>query len=326
MRKELNDNMDDLLVKYLLDEATTQERRDVLEWITEKSVNQKYFEHFKLIWLRSKQLAVHSEVDENIAWARFKERVEENEVKVIPLKPSMFFRILRVAAAVVLIIGASWYGYLLSLRNTVSQQVSVYSGAQTLVDTLPDGSVITLNKNTTISYPEQFTAGKTREVILKGEAFFQVTPDKTKPFMIHANDVEVRVVGTSFNVKSTNEKTEIVVETGLVEVTKKEQKVRIKPEERVTAVKDEKLIKEKSDNNFYAYYRTKKLVCNDTPLWKLAEVLNESYRSHIIVSPEIKNLPINTTFEEKSLDEILNIISETFGITVVQKDGQIILK
>ena len=326
MRIELNDNMDDLLVKYLLDEATAQERREVVEWIAEKPVNQNYFEHFKLIWLRSKQLAVHSGVDENKAWMRFKERVEENEVPVVPLQPSIFFKILRVAAAIILITGAGWYGYLLSIKNTVSQRVSVYSGAQPLVDTLPDGSIITLNKNTTISYPEKFTAGDTREVILKGEAFFQVTPDKAKPFMIHANDVTVRVVGTSFNVKSSVEKTEIVVETGLVEVTKKEQKVSIKPEERVSAVKDQGLKKEKSNDHFYTYYRTNKLVCNDTPLWKLAEVLNESYRSHIIVSQEIRNLPINTTFEKKSLDEILNIISETFGITVVQKDGQIILK
>jgi len=319
--------MDDLLVKYLLDEATRQERREVEVWVAEEAANRKYFENFKLIWNRSKYLAAHSEVDEEMAWIRFKDRVQETEIQVIPLAANPFFKYLRIAAAVILVAGGSWFTYLIAVKNSFSKEISVHSGVKTLVETLPDGSVVTLNKNTTISYAENFTAGSTREIKLKGEAFFQVTPDKSKPFLIEANDVIVRVVGTSFNVKSSLKRTEVIVETGLVEVTKKEHKVKIKPEEKVTVLKDRpELIVKKNEDQFYKYYRTDKLVCNDTPLWKLAEVLSEAYHTRVIVNAERKNLVINTTFESKSLDEILMIISETFNITVVQNDGQIILK
>jgi len=319
--------MDDLLVKYLLDEATRQERREVEEWVGEKTTNRMYYDNFKLIWNRSKHIAAHSDVDEDMAWIRFKDRVQESDTLLVPLVPNPFFKFLRIAAAIILLAGGSWFAYLMSVKNNFSQQISVRSGAKMVVDTLPDGSIITLNKNSTITYSENFNAGKIREVKLTGEAFFQVTPNKSKPFMIDANDVIVRVVGTSFNVKSSTEKTEVIVETGLVEVTKKEQKVKIKPEEKVTVVKDRsELIAQKNDDQFYKYYRTDKLVCDHTPLWKLAEVLNEAYHTRIVVSPEQKDLPINTTFESKSLDEILMIISETFNITVVRNDGQIILK
>ena len=326
MRKETN-NMDGLLVKYLLNEANRQEREMVEEWVALYSANRTYFENFKMIWDRSIHVAAHSEVDEELAWIRFKDRVQEREISVIPLKTNPFFKYLRIAAAVILVAGGSWFTYLIAVKNNFSKQISMHSGTRTLVDTLPDGSVITLNKNASISYAENFTAGGTREVKLRGEAFFQVTPDKSKPFLIEADDVIVRVVGTSFNVKSNIERTEVIVETGLVEVTKKEQKVKIKPEEKVTVLKDHsELTPKKNEDQFYKYYRTDKLVCEGTPLWKLAGVLSEAYQQRIVVSAERRDLPINTTFESKSLDEILMIISETFNITVVRNDGQIILK
>ena len=326
MRKEMN-NMDDLLVKYLLDEATRQERGEVEKWVSLQKANHAYFQNFKIIWNRSKQLAAQSEVDEEMAWIRFKDRVQETELSEITLISNPYFKYLRIAAAIILVAGGSWFTYLISFRNNFSQQISVHSGAKTLVDTLPDGSIVTLNKNSTISYTENFTNSNTRSVKLKGEAFFQVTPDKSRPFLIEANDVTVRVVGTSFNVKSSLERTEVIVETGLVEVTKKEQKVKIRPKEKVTVLKNlSELVARKNEDQFYQYYRTDKLVCNDTPLWKLAEVLSEVYHTQVVVSQERKNLPINTTFESKSLDEIVMIISETFNITVVRNDEQIILK
>jgi len=319
--------MDDLLVKYLLEEATKQDRIEVEKWIALQTANGMYFENFRTIWNQSKYLAAHSKVDEDAAWIRFKDRVQETESQVIPMVSNPYFKYLRIAAAIILMAGGSWFGYQISIKNNFSPQISVFSGEKTLVDTLPDGSIITLNKNSAISYAENFTTGSTRNVKLKGEAFFQVTPDKSKPFLVDANDVIVRVVGTSFNVKSSLERTEIIVETGLVEVTKKEQKVKIRPEEKVTVLKNiSALVAKKNEDQFYKYYRTDKLVCNDTPLWKLAEVLSEAYHTQVVVSQERKNLPINTTFESKSLDEILMIISETFNITVVRNDDQIILK
>jgi transmembrane sensor len=203
----------------------------------------------------------------------------------------------------------------------------ISSGTRTLIDTLPDGSVVTLNKKSTISYPEHFT-GSTRQVTLTGEAFFDVTPDKSKPFIISVNDVTVRVVGTSFNVKDNAEKTEVIVETGLVEVANKDQKVKISPREKATVIKSNpELVRQNVQDQFYNYYRTGKLVCEDTPLWKLVEILNETYEANIVIENDrIKDLIINTTFDQKSLDSTLSIVGETLTIKVEHHGELIVLK
>jgi transmembrane sensor len=330
MRKEANENnknMDGLLVKYMLDEVSMQEKRGVEKWIAEEPGHRNYFESFKLIWNQSRKLAKQSDVDEDLAWLRFRERVQKTERPITPLFNGRFFRILRIAAAVAIVAGGGWYAYLISVKERTTRQIAVHSGAQTLVDTLPDGSVVTLNRSSSIRYAESFTAGKTRQVTLDGEAFFEVKPDKNKPFLIRADEVVVRVVGTSFNVKSSAQKTEVVVESGLVEVSKNEQKLKIKPREMVTVLKDhDELVKQKNEDLFYNYYKTKKLVCNDTPLWKLVQILNETYHADITVSQARENYTIHTTFEGKTLDEILNIIGQTFNITIVRNDSRIILK
>jgi ferric-dicitrate binding protein FerR (iron transport regulator) len=187
---------------------------------------------------------------------------------------------------------------------------------------LPDGSQITLNRNSTIKFVRKLR-GKTRAVELKGEAFFKVTPNEEKPFVIDVNDVTVTVLGTSFNVKGYNEQTEVVVETGTVKVESKGKSVVLKAGGRVTINKsDSTIIEQKSRDKLYNYYVTKEFVCDNTPLWKLVEVLNEAYNVRIeIVNPDLRELPLTTTFYNESLDNILNVISETFDITIT-RDGE----
>ena len=194
-----------------------------------------------------------------------------------------------------------------------------------LIDTLPDGSFVTVNKGSSISYPSHFH-GKTRQVTLSGEAFFNVKPNKEKPFVISVNDVTIAVVGTSFNVKSIDGNTEVIVETGVVKVTKDGKTVELKANEEMRVnTKDSVLGKERVTDQLYKYYRTKEFVCDDTPLWKLIEVINEAYHSHIVFGdPTLREMPITTTFNNESLEQVLNVISETFNIKVV-KDGDTII-
>jgi ferric-dicitrate binding protein FerR (iron transport regulator) len=330
MKQELDRPIDDLLVKSLLDEATVAEQMEVNQWLSDSDDNQRYFEHFELIWNQSKLLEATSTIDENAAWKRFKNRVGgelHQQRNVLPLHTLPVFTRVRIAATILLAVCAGWLAYLMMGDRLENQRVLVSSGERTLTDTLPDGSVVVLNRQSSISYPEHFR-GNSREVTLKGEAFFDVQPDKTKPFIISVNNVAVRVVGTSFNVKDNAQKTEVVVETGLVEVARDTQKIRVRPREKVTVFHNAKgLIKQQSQDDFYQYYRTNKLICDGTPLWRLVEILNEAYNADIVIENEkIRNLPINTTFEQKSLENIIAVISETFSIDAQTKEKQIILK
>lgn len=322
-----NDTMDDLLVKCMLGEATQPEREQVDFWLKENNGNARYYEHFKLIWTQSRELAAQSKVNEQEAWNRFKARTQK-ETPVIELAPDPWRSWIRIAAAILVMAGVGWAVYFSTLKSGSGEMVTVKSGSLALIDTLPDGSVVTLNRRSSISYPEQFAQEKTRQITLNGEAFFDVQPDKTKPFVITVNDVTVTVLGTSFNIKSTAKQTEVIVETGLVEVVKAEERVKLQPKEKVIVQDGEgALIKEKSTDEFYKYYRTKEFVCKDVPLPELVEKLNEIYQSRIVIgNKRLENLRINTTFEQKSLSTDLHVIGQTLDIKVEYEGDSIVLK
>ncbi|MBS1771913.1 MAG: FecR domain-containing protein [Bacteroidetes bacterium] len=313
---------DDLLVKYLLQEASPEERLHVEQWLSADEANEKQFQHFLLIWDESKKLEKVSTVDTDAVWQRFKQRTTEKPTGRTIEMPVRKNNWMRVAATLVVLLGASWMAYYMYNGRDITLQAN---GA-IIAQTLPDGTTVTLNKNASITYPRTFN-GEAREVKLEGEAFFNVTPDKIHPFIIHANEADIRVVGTSFNVKSNAEVTEVIVETGIVEVRKKTKMVQLKPKQKSVVKKNvEAPSKEASEDELYNYYRTKEFVCNGTPLYRLIEVLNEAYDAHIIINNEkIKDLPLTTTFHNESLDDILEVISGTFNITIEKKGDQIIL-
>lgn len=311
-------------MKYLLGEASEPEKQAVIDWVAADASNQQYFNQFKLIWDTSKELAMQSPIDENKAWQRFQQRVHQKPTATV--KKSRFSP-LRIAATIALLIALSIGGYFLYDSMNPVKDLVVYTEHQVVKDTLPDGSMVTLNKRSLLSYPPKFKGNK-REVVLKGEGFFNITPNKDKPFIIYSGETTITVVGTSFNVKNIDGNTEVVVETGIVRVTKNGQTIELKPGERtmVNAATNAP-VKEEVTDKLYNYYRTKVFVCDDTPLWKLVDVVNEAYDANIIIKrKELRDLPINTTFNNESLKQVLDVIEKTLLIKVTYNGNQIILE
>lgn len=318
---------DGLLASYLLGEASPEERSLVEDWLRAGEANRVHFEEFRRVWEESRKLASTAAPDEEAAWQRFRQRIN-TPAPVVPLKNNRSW--LRIAALFVLLAGAAILAYDWMGGSSSVQQLALRSGDVVLMDTLPDGSIITLNKNSSLTYPERFKGDK-RMVALKGEAFFNITPDKKKPFEIEVNDVTVRVVGTSFNVRSENGKTEVIVETGVVQVWRNGQMAELHPGDKIAVgPKDSLMAPQKEEEKLYNYYRSREFVCDNTPLWKLVEVLNEAYDAHIVIErKELRDLPLTVTFSNESLDVILNIIKETlntYHIDVVRTTDKISLR
>jgi transmembrane sensor len=294
--------------------------------MVQHEANRRYYEQLKEVWDASKHLALISSVDENKAWEKFRARIKSGET-AIPVHKKKDRNWLKIAASIILIATIASVTYLFINRQPAVEELIVQTGSNVLTDTLPDGSVITLNKESFLLYPSSFS-GKERVVTLKGEAFFDVSPDKEKPFIVHVNDIDVRVVGTSFNIKSKNDKTEVIVESGIVRVTSAGKTVELKAGERVRLDNaGTEMVKEQTTDKLYNYYRSREFVCDDTPLWKLVEVLNEAYEANIVIGrEELKNLRITSPFYNESLDRVLDVISMTLNIRVVRSSDKIILE
>lgn len=315
---------DDLIIKYLLKEAGPEEEAEVNEWISASPENKREFSRFELIWNSSKKLEEKSAVDPEAAWASFKTRVSKPAGGQTPArKLTQRYSWLSVAAVLFIVAGA-WFFYSVFSNG----YESIEAGKFVRKEVFPDGSEVTLNRNTLISYRKNFK-GETRSIKFEnGEAFFHVSPDKSKPFVIEADDVTVTVLGTSFNVKHINKTTEVIVETGIVRVSMNQQAIELRAGEKVLIRgTDTSLHKEANTDQLYNYYRSKLFVADNTPLWRVVEILNEAYDSNIIIgNDQIKDLPLNVTFKDEPLDKILNVITQTFKISAVKEDGKIILR
>lgn len=326
MNEEDNHIIDDLLVKYLLGETDAAESSEAELWINAGDANKKYYEGIKLIWQESERIAANSNPDEDGAWHRLQKRIntDVSEEPVRQLKPARKFGWIGVAASVALISVMSYFAY---NQFWSTRPVSKSSGQETLTQSLPDGSSVTLNSGSEIIYPAHFR-GEQRLVKLNGEGFFKITPDKTKPFIIKVKAVTVSVVGTSFNVKNVNGQTEVIVATGIVKVDLHGREVLLHPGEKVIADESNAdLVVQKNKGSLYNYYITGELVCVGTPLSELVEKLNQVYHSDIrIADPGLQNLPITTTFKDLTLQQVLNIVAQTFKIKVESKGSQILLK
>jgi transmembrane sensor len=315
--------MDDLLVKYLLEEASASERMMVEQWILQDPEQENYFHQFRRVWEESRKLAATTFTDENAAWKRFQARIHQP-----PLVRKMYVQSwLKIAAVFIILAGASLVAYLAFNKEPGIKDVTAQTANTILSETLPDGSSITLNKNSSLTYPSKFK-GNSRPVNLKGEAFFNIHPDKSKPFLIHVNDITIKVVGTSFNVRSRNGITEVIVATGIVQVMKGKQVVELKPKEKLLVREaDSLLVKKPEKEKLYNYYLTREFACDNTPLWKLVEVLNEAYGAHITIrGKQNRSLPLTVTFPNESLDHILEVVSLTLGLRVERSGDEIILE
>lgn len=313
--------MDDtLLASYLLGELSMEEQAAVEAWVNNSPENRQYLEGFTNTWAKLSAGKVDTSViDETEEWAKFKEKVDDiAEPKLIRM------RLLKVAAAVLLLAAVGYFVTML-LGNQEARS-TLQAGTAVKKETLPDGSVITLNKNASLSYSSSF-GEKDRQVELQGEAFFSVAHDQQKPFMVKMGTLRVKVVGTSFNIKRLAATTEIVVETGIVQVLKADGMIELHPGEKAIAFEGKPLlVKEPVQDSLYNYYRTNRFVCRGTPLWKLVEMLNEAYGSSVIIANEkIREYPVSGSYSGSSLPDIIDVIVHTLQIKSDKKGNEIIL-
>lgn len=312
---------DEILIKFLLKETSEEESTAVTNWLNASASNKTYFSQFEKIWTSSKTLSARSQVNEEEAWLRFQEKTNTRKTVTHQLKPK--FTWLKIVASF-LLIAAGWSVY--SLLVPLSY-IPVATNNTIATKILPDGSQITLNKNSRISYAENFKDN--RQIRLeKGDVFFDVLPNKTRPFVINADKISVVVVGTSFNIKHSANLTEIIVESGIVKVSLGKNQISLYKGEKIFIKRGtKKLIKTANTDLLYNYYRQNEFTTNNTPLWRVIEVLNEAYQTNIqIHDPKIKTLTLNTTVKlSASLDSILDLICQTLNLKIIRNENEIVL-
>lgn len=175
---------------------------------------------------------------------------------------------------------------------------------------LEDGSVIVLNSNSSVTYPEEFES--TRNIELVGQAYFKVFRDVKRPFIVQTHDVKVRVLGTSFDINSYNHHdTKVSVITGKVEVTSPTgKKVRITKNQQADLIKnsDLKISKENSDDKIAWISNT--IILKNTKLSETVKIIENWYNVDIVIEDqELNDLTISGKFKDEKLENVLESIA-----------------
>lgn len=179
----------------------------------------------EIYWKELREMDKEKEINVDQAWDKLYSRLKDNGL--ISEEPAIKRRFLtpalyRVAAAVLLLLGIGSALLYMNNRNLLGSKIVVATteDQKNLEVTLPDGSIIFLNRNTQVTYSRNFGEGG-RNVSLTGEAWFDVARDESRPFTVDAGKAMVRVLGTSFNVRTSDQDSpvEVFVRTGKVTVT-----------------------------------------------------------------------------------------------------------
>lgn len=330
-----NEKYKRLIIRCLQGEANAVEQQKTERWVNRSEKNRRLFNMYKdLFLLTSLNTPVY---DTEKALSKVKHRIENSKGLVVDKKPGLnFSQIVRIAVpavAAMLLIGVGIF----SLMKRAPEMVKFSSSDQMSASMqLPDGSHLSVNTNTVVQYPEKFR-GKTREISLEGEAFFEVSHNPERPFVVHAGGLDIKVKGTSFNVKTINsgEFVEVSVNTGIVEVYPAGDKS-MDEENHITLSAGEKatynnhygsIVKGVNDDLNLLSWKTGILIFRESRLKDVFESLEIKYKvSFILNNPELSNQRLTARFENESLREVMESLSLIFNIEYEIKDEQVVLK
>ena len=231
------------------------------------------------------------------------------------------------AAAVALLCLSVWTAYLY-MQPVAMQTVSTLAETRTV--SLPDGTSVTLNHYSTLTYPERFNTDN-REVELNGEAYFEVSKDKKHPFIVQTDAVDVRVLGTHFNVDAYRDSRDVrtTLLTGSVAVSNKSnsEHMILKPNEIAIYNKVEKKLTRKLlvDATDEISWRHGEFIFDDVPLSDIARKLSNSFGTTIqITDSALQNYRISARFPNgEDLETILSVLQDAGYFNYSHDNNQI---
>ncbi|MFY0652677.1 MAG: FecR family protein [Cyclobacteriaceae bacterium] len=313
---------------YLNGHSSVKDQREVEEWISKSNENRIEFDKIKKIHEMSALRTDEYNPDVEKGWSSVSAQLFEGKqislIQEADNNQSFRFNVIyRIAAILVLGIGLGYfflngtdqYSYALSYQ-TKEGEVKVLE--------LTDGSIVHLNENTEFKYFEN-NKGQERNTYLNGEAYFEIAKDKNRPFQIQSPSAQTKVLGTSFNLITSKKHAIVDVFSGRVEfgdLANANNSVILEKGERAV-YKDKGTTKLTGFDSNIDSWKTGKLKFESTPLSKVVEHLEKQYKVKIEYKSNIANCLITSTFEDKSIDEVLSVIEIIAQIKFSKSEGKI---
>ncbi len=280
-------------------------------------------------WKEIGMMNMGKEIDVDRAWEKLSARIREDGVtEPVPVRRiSMPVLLLRVAAVFILMVTAASLAYYISNGGSLKRPVTVASGAdqKNIIVNLPDGSTVSLNRDSRLTYNANY-GDEERIVRLTGEAFFDISHDASRPFVVKAGKARVKVLGTSFNVISntSGSSVEVYVKSGRVLLSDDtgEKSIVLDPGfiGKLGTDSPEKIL---NDDPNYLAWNSGELVYDGQTLDIVFRDLKRVYNMDIVADdPSILNNPWTSPINNQPQETIIRLICASFNLTFT-KDGNV---
>ncbi|MDR2388325.1 MAG: FecR domain-containing protein [Tannerellaceae bacterium] len=325
MNDQTTKEKDELMVRYLDGSASPEEETELLQWLGLSEENRNDFLRMQDLWL------LCDASSEKAALERFRNRME-GYAAPLPLPPRYRLPGWARTAGVLLLCLAAGYG---SAHLFPGKKHPVWNQLITAPDSkgrfvLPDGSVVWLNSNTKLSYPETFR-GNERRVSLEGEAYFEVAENKQQPFVVDLDAAGLRIeaLGTAFDVAGypTDSLVETVLVNGSLRISGKTfpHDILLKPNQLLTYHKEKKTAHlDKAKAGLYIDWIKSRLVFDNDCLADI-RISMEGWYNLVIDCPQefAQNTRMSFTIRGERIDEILKAMSFIIPIRYTIRDRHV---
>ncbi|MFP4288660.1 MAG: FecR family protein [Bacteroidales bacterium] len=330
----MNKNPDyytNLISRKLTGNIDSYQEAELKNWIEQSAENKKIYGEYKELWEIDPAIAEDQEeilINENTAWDRITERIDETEqntktVSFMQSSRAVLYTLTGIAAMFLLFWGLY---YLLPGGSSVKMVTHEIKPGEIKELTLPDGSKVSFNGESTITFAESFQE-KQRRVIFSGQAFFEVAENPGKPFIIELEKIphsSIEVLGTSFYVNETvpvNNHVEVDVLTGRVKFGHKNESLLLgKDEKGILDLTTLKLNKDSLSHYNFLAWKTGVLQFSEAPLSEVFQSLEETYKIHIAAAGPVNEKKLTARFENEKPEDIFKTLSLLFGLEIEKTD------
>lgn len=279
-------------------------------------------------WKALNNMDNREEIDVDKAWNNVYSRIKVKEPHITPIRNRFIgTTLIRIAAVALVLIGLGSAAVYMYNSGTFSRKTNIIAGndEKNIIVSLSDGSKVYLNRNSELTYRKNFGKQK-RNVTLTGEAFFEITPDAKKPFIIDAGNAKVNVVGTTFNVITSNKESavEVFVKTGKVLVSDPTgtKSIQLDPGE-VGIMSQRVSAKTVNNDPNYLAWKTGYLDYSGQKLDVVFNDLKRVYNMDIIADDSvILSNPWHAPIVNSSEETIIRLICSSFNLRYT-KDGNV---
>ncbi|MCT4590869.1 MAG: DUF4974 domain-containing protein [Carboxylicivirga sp.] len=313
-----------LIVRYLSGEASNEERMELKELLANDESLKSHFIEVRDLW----NLSNAKQFDAGKAFGDFQHRIKDSENHPIKkLNRYSWLKYVAAAASVLIVLMVGKMRLSPDVEELKSYSYATEKGQRKII-VLPDSTKIWLGSETVLSYTSDFKT-KSREVRLSGEAFFDVTHQADKPFVVVSGQHHVKVLGTRFKLNAIKNSpfVETVLEEGKVQVyvPGKDLNCILEPGQKSVFNKIEESLKSSTEPNICVYTAITKgqLVFKNEPLGALSKRLEKWYGVEIVVDESVEKLRFTGVIDQESLEDILKIMAMSNGIHYKETKGTI---